>query len=29
MPKNVVNKNKWALFGVYAVGIITYMILKA
>ena len=29
MPRNVENKNKWALFGIYAFGVIAYMILKA
>jgi hypothetical protein len=29
MPRNVVNKNKWALIGIYAFGVIAYMILKA
>lgn len=29
MPRNVVNRNKWALFGIYAFGVIAYMILKA
>lgn len=29
MPRNVVNRNKWMLFGIYAFGLIAYMILKA
>lgn len=29
MPRNVENKNKWALIGIYAFGVIAYMILKA
>lgn len=29
MLGNVVKKNKWALIGIYAFGVIAYMILKA
>jgi hypothetical protein len=29
MPRSVVNKNKWALIGIYAFGVIAYMILKS